>query len=402
MPDFYQTGVITTLHRFAPANIDRLEAELKKYSRINPVALLLPCLYTELRGEALPRIVEELKRVKYLKQIVVSLGRASAEEYQHARQFFSVLPQDKVILWNNGPRITALYEVLSKNGITTGEDGKGRAVWIALGYILADEKAQAIALHDCDILTYNRELPARLCYPVVNPNLAYEYAKGYYARVANQFYGRVTRLFVHPLIRTLQKVVGFHPFLVFLDSFRYPLAGEFALTTDLARVIRIPSDWSLEIGLLGEVFRNCATRRICEVDLCDTYDHKHQPLSHEDPTTGLMRMAVDISKTLFRTLAAEGIALSEGLLRSLTAAYVRMAQDTIKKYDDDDAINGLTFDRHAEGTAVEAFARAIGIAGKAVIEDPLGAPQISNWSRVTSAVPEFFEMLKQAVAEDSK
>jgi glucosyl-3-phosphoglycerate synthase len=402
MADFYQTGVITTLHRFPPTNIDRTEAELKRHARTNPVALLLPCLYSELQGEALPRIVEELKRVRYLKQIVISLGRATEEEFKHARAFFSALPQEKALVWNNGPRITAVYEQLTRNGIHIGESGKGRDVWIGIGFILADEKAQAVVLHDCDIVTYHREMLARLCYPVSSPNLAYEYAKGYYARINGQFFGRVTRLFVHPLIRTLQKVVGYHPFLVFLDSFRYPLAGEFAMTTDLARVIRVPSDWGLEIGLLGEVFRNCATRRVCEVDLCETYEHKHKPLSQEDPQAGLMRMAVDIAKTLFRTLAAEGVVLSEGFLRSLVASYVRMAQDTVKKYNDDAAINGLQFDRHAEGTAVEAFAKAIGIAGRAVLEDPMGAPQISNWSRVTSAVPEVFDLIKQAVAEDSK
>lgn len=298
--------------------------------------------------------------------------------------------------------MSALYEVLRQNGIQIGEDGKGRAVWIAMGYILADEKAQAIALHDCDILTYSRELLARLVYPVCSPNLGYEYAKAYYARVAGQFHGRVTRLFVQPVIRTLQKLVGLHPFLAFLDSFRYPLAGEFAMTTDLARVIRVPSDWGLEIGLLGEVFRNCAPRRVCEVDVCETYDHKHQPLIPEDPTAGLLRMAVDIAKTLFRTLASEGILFSEAFVRTLTVAYVRHAQDSIKKYNDDASINGLAFDRHAEGTAVEAFARAIAIAGKSVLEDRMGAPQITNWSRVTSAVPDFFDMLKAAVLEDSR
>ncbi len=402
MPDFYQTGVVSTLHRYPPTDIERLEGELKKFGRTIPLALLLPCLYRELNGEALPRIVEELKRVKYLEQIVISLGQATYEEYLQAREFFASLPQEKVLLWNNGPRVSALYETLRQNGIQIGEDGKGRAVWIAIGYILADEKAQAIALHDCDIITYNRELLARLAYPVCNPNMGYEYAKAYYARVTDRFHGRVTRLFVHPMIRTLQKIVGAHPFLSFLDSFRYPLAGEFSLTTDLARIIRVPSDWGLEMGLLGEVYRNCATRRICEVDVCQSYDHKHQPLSPDDPTTGLKRMAIDIAKTLFRTLAAEGIMVSEGFLRTLTVAYVRMAQDTIKKYNDDAAINGLQFDRHTEGTAVEAFAKAITVAGKAVLEDPMGVPQIPNWSRVTSAVPDVFDLLKQAVAEDSK
>jgi glucosyl-3-phosphoglycerate synthase len=190
--------------------------------------------------------------------------------------------------------------------------------------------------------------------------------------------------------------------LVFLDSFRYPLAGEFAITTDLARVIRIPGDWGLEVGILGEVFRNCAVRRVCEVDICDRYEHKHQPLSAEDPSKGLVKMAVDIAKSLFRTLAAEGVVISDGFFKTLKATYLRSAQDTIQRYAHDAAINGLIFDRHEEGIAVEAFAIAIEIAAKQVLEDPLGMPLIPNWSRVTSAIPDFLERLKQAVEEDNK
>jgi glucosyl-3-phosphoglycerate synthase len=402
MGDFYQTGVISTLHRFTSNNLDRMEAELKRFSRATPMALILPCLYSELEGPAMPRILEELKKVKYLRQIVIGLDRADADQFRKAREFFSSLPLEKRIIWNDGPALTKLYDQLSANGISAGPPGKGRNVWMCFGYVLADEKAKAIALHDCDILTYSRELLARLCYPVVNPGLAYEYAKGYYARITDRFHGRVTRLFVSPLVRTLLKMIGYHPYLAFLDSFRYPLAGEFSLSVDLARNVRIPSDWGLEIGFLGEVFRNCATRRICEVEICDVYDHKHQALSPDDPTTGLSRMSLDITKSLLRTLAGEGVVISDAFIRSLRVSYLRSAQDTIKKYADDAALNGLVFDRHEEGTAVETFAKVIDQAVKEFLQDPLGTSLISNWSRVTAAFPDFLDRLKAAVEEDNK
>jgi glucosyl-3-phosphoglycerate synthase len=402
MGDFYQTGVISTLHRFTSNNLDRMEAELKRFSRATPMALILPCLYSELEGPAMPRILEELKKVKYLRQIVIGLDRADADQFRKAREFFAGLALEKRIVWNDGPALTKLYDQLSANGISAGPPGKGRNVWMCFGYVLADEKAKAIALHDCDILTYSRELLARLCYPVVNPGLAYEYAKGYYARITDRFHGRVTRLFVSPLVRTLLKMVGYHPYLAFLDSFRYPLAGEFSLSVDLARNVRIPSDWGLEIGFLGEVFRNCATRRICEVEICDVYDHKHQALSPDDPTTGLSRMSLDITKSLLRTLAGEGVVISDAFIRSLRVSYLRSAQDTIKKYADDAALNGLVFDRHEEGTAVETFAKVIDQAVKEFLQDPLGTSLISNWSRVTAAFPDFLDRLKAAVEEDNK
>ena len=148
------------------------------------------------------------------------------------------------------------------------EMGKGRNVWYCMGYVLASKKAESIALHDCDITTYNRELLARLIYPVANPQFNYEFCKGYYARIANgKINGRVSRLFVSPLIRALKKTVGYTDYLNYMDSFRYPLAGEFSFRRDVLNDIRIPSDWGLEVGVLSEMYRNYASNRLCQVDI---------------------------------------------------------------------------------------------------------------------------------------
>ena len=401
MSDFFQPGVITTLHRLQKVNLERMEMELEFYSRYNSIALVLPSLYSELKERALKAIISEIKRVKYINQVIITLGRSDRKEFDHAKEFFSVLPQETIVIWNDGDRVRSLYDILDKNEISAGEDGKGRSTWMAFGYVLASEKSEVIALHDCDIINYDREFLARLCYPIVNPNLGYEFCKGYYARVTNKMHGRVTRLFVTPLIRSLERLLGHLPFLVYLDSFRYPLAGEFSMITDLARINRIPWDWGLEVGVLSEVFRNCSLRRICQVDLTENYEHKHQELSPDDPSKGLLRMSTDIAKNLFRNLASEGIDLSESLLKTLKATYLRTAHEAITKYHDDAAVNGLDFDRHEEGVAVDTFTKGIELASKAFVEDPLSIPLIPNWSRVTSAIPDFLERLKNAVDDDN-
>ncbi len=401
MGDFFQPGVITTLHRLKKGNLDRMETELEFYSKHNPIALVLPSLYSELKEKGLRTIVSEIQKVKYINQVIITLGGGNEKDFEHTKEFFSVLPQEAVIIWNDGERVRSLYDILKKNDIPAGEDGKGRSTWMAFGYVLASEKSNVIVLHDCDILSYDREFLARLCYPVVNPNLGYEFCKGYYARVTNKMHGRVTRLFVTPLLRSLERLLGYLPFLVYLDSFRYPLAGEFSMITDLARINRIPWDWGLEVGVLSEVFRNCSLRRICQVDLTENYEHKHQELSSDDPSKGLLKMSIDIAKNLFRNLASEGIDLSESLLKTLKATYLRTAQESITKYHDDAAINGLDFDRHEEGVAVETFTKGIELASKAFVEDPLRIPLIPNWSRVTSAIPDFLERLKTAVDDDN-
>jgi len=402
MSDFYQTGVVPTFHRLGRLNIEKIEAELSWYSEERPVALVLPSLYSELEGDALKGIIRELKTVKYIREIVVTLGPASEEEFRHARKFFSELPQKTAIIWNNGDNMSSIYKAIEETGLPTGEPGKGRSAWMAYGYVLSRHDFHVIALHDCDIVTYTRDLLARLCYPVINPNLDYDFCKGFYSRVSDRLHGRATRLLVTPLIRSIQKIIGYHPLLAFFDSFRYPLAGEFSMDVDMARINRIPGDWGLEVGVLAEVYRNTSLRRVCQVDIAENYEHKHQILSAKDASKGLHKMCVDISKSIFRTLAAEGIVFSNGFFKTLVATYGRTAQDILKRYEDDAAINGLFFDRHEESLAVDTFTHGIRKAAEIITEDPLGVPLIASWDRVTSAIPDILSRIKTAVEEDNK
>jgi glucosyl-3-phosphoglycerate synthase len=402
MADFYQSGYITTLHRLGSPDWRALEEELYEYREARPIALVIPCLYSELQGPAIGPIVQKLSGANYLSRVVIALDRATREEYLHATQFFSELSQDLTMVWINSPGIEALTAELEEHDLPLGPHGKGRSCWISYGYILSHEEIEVIALHDADIITYNRELLARLCYPVGNPNLGFEFAKGSYARYSDRLHGRVMRLFVTPLLKAFDQVMGTHPLTSFIASFRYPLAGEFAMTTDLIRVNRIPGDWGLEVGVLAEIYRNLVPRRICQVDLCDRYDHKHQPLSPEDSSTGLQKMAIDIAKSLFRNLATEGVSFNGGDYRSLVIAYNRLAGETIRQYFADAAINHMHFDRHEEGIAVDTFTRALQIATQQFMEDPLDTILIPNWNRVLSAFPDFTDRIRDVVESDAE
>jgi glucosyl-3-phosphoglycerate synthase len=401
MADFCQTGMVTTLHRLGQLKLESLEQQLEYFAEQQPIALVLPALYSEFEKPAMAGILHELSRVRYVKQFVITLAQAQAEQVRDVQQRLAFLPGEVRVLWNDGPRVQKLYSMLEENGLHVGPDGKGRSCWMAYGYVLSSRQAEVIALHDCDILNYSRELLARLCFPVVHSSINFEFCKGYYARVSDRMHGRVTRLFIAPLTRALEHISGNVPFLRYLDSFRYPLAGEFAMQADLARVNRIPSDWGLEIGVLAEIYRNCSVKRICQVDIADVYEHKHQDLSAGDPSKGLMKMAVDIAKILFRILAAEGVTLDAGNMQRLQIRYVRTAEDSITSYHADAMINGLIFDRHAEETAVETFAHALKIAAEEFFADPLGSPLIPNWNRITAALPGFLGALRKAVDADS-
>ena len=400
MSDFHQSGVVSRLHRFHTSRLEPLEAELESLRATRPITLVLPTLSSEFHRPALERIVSELRKATYLHQIVVSLSDGDRDAFQHAKKFFSVLPQRVRIIWNSGEEIGRLYDLLDQHDLKIGPNGKGRAVWIALGYVLAEGQSHMVAVHDCDIVNYRRELLARLCYPVANSNLGYEFCKGYYSRVNDRLHGRVTRLFVTPLIRALEEVFGHEPILVYLDSFRYPLAGEVALTVELAQATKIHGNWGMDLGLLEEVFRNCSTHRVCQVGLMDNYEHKHQPLSEGDPDKGLFKMSIDIAKVLLRTMATRGAVFSDRIIDTLLMIYLGIAQDMVRKYHDDAMINNISFDRYQEDLAVKTFARGLQIGGSAFLQNPLDVPEIPNWNRVTSALPDFPSMLKEAVESD--
>jgi len=400
--DFYQNGVITTLHNLSRRPLGELEAELMRFRRQRPMALVLPSLFSELEGPALATIVDELTHVPYLEEIVIGLDRADVDQFRHALDYFSRLPQHHRVLWNDGPRLQAIDAKLAAEGLAPKELGKGRNVWYCFGYILASNRVQAVALHDCDILTYERDLLARLIYPIANPRFNYVFCKGYYARVADgKINGRVCRLLVTPLLRAMKKICGPLDYLEFLDSFRYPLAGEFSMRTDAINDLRIPSDWGLEIGVLSEMNRNYATNRICQVDIADTYDHKHQSLSADDVNAGLSKMSTDIAKAIFRKLATNGQIFSMETFRSVKATYYRIALDFVETYYNDAMINGLSLDRHNEENAVELFAENIMRAGNYFLENPMEAPFIASWNRVVSAVPNILDDLRQAVEDDA-
>ncbi|GAB3281469.1 glycosyl transferase [Parahaliea aestuarii] len=402
MADFYQNGIITTLHNMADRPLEELEAELVRFARRRPMGLILPSLYSELEGDALPGIVDHLERVPYLSQIVVGLDRADESQYRSALAFFSRLPQHHRVLWNDGPRLRALDEELQHFDLAPREMGKGRNVWYCMGYTLASQRSESVALHDCDILTYDRSLLARLIYPVAHPQFNYEFCKGFYARVADgKINGRVSRLLVTPLLRALKKTLGDMEFIEYMDSFRYPLAGEFSFRRDVLNDIRIPSDWGLEIGVLSEMYRNYANNRLCQADIADVYDHKHQELSAEDASKGLSKMSTDIAKALFRKLATRGVTFNTETFRSLKATYYRIALDFVETYHNDAVMNGLTLDIHNEEKAVELFAENIMKAGEAFLDRPMERPFIPSWSRVESAIPDILERLLDAVEQDN-
>ncbi|WP_146348203.1 glycosyl transferase [Falsiphaeobacter marinintestinus] len=401
MADFQQNGNIATLHNLRSTSPDAMTHAVSTFAQFRKITLILPSLYSELEAPALSHIVDELSQVPYLHRIIIGLDRADLDQYRHAVDYFSRLPQDHVVIWNDSPRQKEIGKRLEQMGLGPTEPGKGKNVWGCLGYLMACQDSAVVAIHDCDITTYNRDMLTRLVYPVTNPNFPYQLSKGYYPRIGNgSMNGRVTRLLVSPLLIALKKVIGDRDYIDYLRSFRYPLSGEFAMRTSILPDLRMPSDWGLEIGVLSEAWRNLAPKTVCQVEISDAYDHKHQDLSPEDKDAGLNRMSTDICKSIFRKLAADGTVFTTHVFRTLKATYYRSALDLLESYYNDAAMNGLTIDRHKEEQTIELFAENIMRAGEVFLSNPSETPFIPTWSRVHAADPDLMRDMLKAVADD--
>jgi glucosyl-3-phosphoglycerate synthase len=148
--------------------------------------------------------------------------------------------------------------------------------------------------------------------------------------------------------------------------------------------------------------RRYSNQRICQVDIANCYDHKHQDLSENDQSGGLSKMTIDITKNIFRKLSTQGITLSIEQFRTIKAAYYRRALDLIDNYSNDASINELHVDRHKEESTVELFAQNIMDAGNMYLENPMETPFMPTWSRVVSAIPDIYSDLHKAVSEDNQ
>jgi glucosyl-3-phosphoglycerate synthase len=350
MSDFFQHGLISTLHRLVSGPlIDRQEF----LPPLESVVLVLPCHYAEIGTAALGGIAECLDDAKFLSRIVISMNGIPDHSIAQVKQFWSRLNKPHVVLRNDSP---VLSEQLAKQDLPN-VPGKGLNIWLAFGWLADNQSSGTVLVHDCDIANYDLDLPLALALPVAR--LGYSFCKGYYSRVREELFGRVTRLFVIPLVRSLIRVLGHMPLLDFIDSFRYPLSGEYSMSFDTAMELPIEGGWALEIGSLCELHRNIDPTAICQVDLAMLYDHKHQNLDPGQRRQGLLGMASDIACSLLTHLEREGSLLDAKTLESVLQTYQSASKDFVRRYQHVAQLNSLPFDLSRETLIAKAFSETL-------------------------------------------
>ena len=348
MADFWQ-GEIPTLHRLTDQSFVALEQRLVNSDR--PITLLLPCHAREISTSAFGSILDELKSASWLRRIVIGLDQADAAEHLKLQSLVQGFAMEVCILWLNGPEWS---DRLERIPVQIPSTGKGRNVWLSLGWILDQPQVDVIALHDCDIHPYDRELLVRLVAPVAFSEFGFEFSKGYYARFTDRLHGRLTRLLFQPLLATLLEAHPGHAVLRRLQAFRYPLSGEVAMTATVARKMRIAPGWGLETSMLAELFRLLPVEKICQVDLCARYDHRHRPLeASEAGLPGLEEPSIEVMRALL-AIAGDNLEAAE-----LSAKFLHHASIALRRSRMVATMNGLNIDVEQEGKAVEIFSQML-------------------------------------------
>ena len=328
----YVQESITTLHDLTGEVPD---------APVGQAAVVVPMTEREYAGLAAERVLSELSTASP-RRVVIAL-RAAPDRVGRFREWLSGFDLPLDVLWCNGPDIERL---LADHGLA-GEAGKGRDIWLALA--LAAEAGDYVVLQDADARGYSRADLARLLWPVAQD---FAFSKGYYARIeGNQLYGRLCRLFYEPLVAALADRHD-APILDYLGAFRYALAGEVAMTADLARRIRVPRTWGLEVGMLGDAFEYGGFEATAQVDL-GTHEHDHRSVSGP---TGLSNMSHEVGAALLGAVEDHGI---QPEYATLPDAYREKARTMIRQYAADAALNGLAYDRADEHNQVAAYADAV-------------------------------------------
>ncbi|MEE8218945.1 MAG: hypothetical protein V3S03_08270 [Vicinamibacteria bacterium] len=211
MSDFHQFGPVTAIPWLVSLDPEEMEHRLEARVQRFPVSLVIPMIPSEMDRPALARILDELCKVGWLDTLVISLNRATLEEYRRALKYFDRYQRRKTVLWSESPAVSAFVSDMAAAGLYTGEPGKGRACWLAIGLVLAEDRTSYMAFQDADVVNYTRWMLGRLVLPAIEPTVDFDFVKAYYGRVSDRLHGRVTRLLLTPLLGAFTRLIGQDP-----------------------------------------------------------------------------------------------------------------------------------------------------------------------------------------------
>lgn len=339
MSDFAQHGPIVTLPCLTPAFSRILDQEILPHlSRATPIALVIPCHSNDAAQPSLHHILVGLSKTSWIQHLIIPINSLSSAHFQTvASAIKSRHPSLPITLLHTDARLPHQAP------------GKGSNILHAFNFLQSVAFKGVVALQDADTLHFQPENLARLVHPVVDRSFGMEFAKQYYSRFDLSLHGRVSRLFMAPLLESIESAIP-NDLARFLSAFRYPLAGECALSMRLAERMHLPSGWGLEIAMLADVHSLVSPEAVCQIGAESPHSHRH----HTD-TQHLIDQCRAILNTLGSHEAFEGT-LTETAWTTIHPTLVRAQLRALRSSSLTAKANGLTHNLEEEMELCSHFA----------------------------------------------
>jgi hypothetical protein len=134
MSDFFQQGLISTLHRLVPV---QTRDQIEDLRADESITLVLPCHYTEIGTAALKTIISALDEGTFIGNVVISMNGIPEDRISDVKRFWSGLKLPHVVLWNDSPE---LLQGTRATG-TACHDRQRTYLWLAFGWLTVDGTA---------------------------------------------------------------------------------------------------------------------------------------------------------------------------------------------------------------------------------------------------------------------
>lgn len=232
----------------------------------------------------------------------------------------------------NIPKLLAQYGVFGTSEYFGMLPGKGAGIWISIPIA----QGNVMCFVDADILNFQKEFVVGLCHPIFYSWNAKEAAiklvKAYYTRATVTktdsqtvfLGGRLNRLLAVPLLKSMTGTLQLYPG---LESLKYPLAGEFAVSKDLIEQCNFPNSYAVETALLLQMYDLIGLSSTAQLDL-DIYRHIGQQFE------SLETMAYHIVDLIVRVIEEKlGRPLTDPEKDRLLASYQENVNNLTNEYE---------------------------------------------------------------------
>jgi len=189
-----------------------------------------------------------------------------------------------VLIWNEAPAVRQFCAAWRRQACSSGHPGKaGRAGWP--WDTCSPKRRPTTSRSSTPTLSISTaRCSRRLVLPALDPIVDFDFVKAYYSRYSDRLHGRLTRLYLSPLAGRLHPLIGQDPYIRYLSSFRTRGRGVSPCSATWRPACACRPTGGSRIVTLFEALRHRAPVRVCQVEIADHYEHKHQGLSSTDPT----------------------------------------------------------------------------------------------------------------------